>query len=34
MRKDLLYVTWKVVVENRKQDLNAFFTMSSRIHKF
>ena len=34
MRKDLLYATWKVVVENHKQDLNAFFTMSSRNRKF
>ena len=27
MRKDLLYANGKVVVKDRKQDLNAFFTM-------
>ena len=30
MRKDLLYGNGKVVVKDRKQDLNAFFTMSLR----
>ena len=30
MRKDLVYANGKVVVKDRKQDLNAFFTMSLR----
>ena len=33
MRKDL-YANGKVVVKDRKQDLNAFFTMSLRNRKF
>ena len=30
MHNDLLYATGKVVVKDRKQDLNVFFTMSLR----
>ena len=30
MRKDLLYANGKVVVKDRKQDLNGFFTMCLR----
>ena len=34
MRKDLLSATGKVVVKDRKQDLNAFFTVYLRSRKF
>ena len=34
MGKDLLYANGKVVVKDRKQDLNAFSTMSLRNRKF
>ena len=34
MRNNLLYAAGKVVVKDRKQDLNAFFTMSFRNRKF
>ena len=34
MRKDLLYATGKVIVKERKQNFNHFFTMSLRNRRF
>ena len=34
MRKDVLYESVKKFVKTRKEDLNAYFTVSLRIRKF